>query len=119
MPWVNKDDQFPEHPKVWGLSDAAYRLHDSGICYCNRHLTDGLISADKVPSLVPRFRKATLIELVEKGIWIALLGGETYEIHDFLDWNRSRDQVLADRERLRAVRSEAGKKGARARWQNG
>lgn len=118
MPWVNKDDQMPEHPKVWALSDAAYRLHDSGICYCNRQLTDGLISADKVPTLVPRYKKQTLAELVERGIWTSLMDGSAYVIHDFLDWNRSREQVLEDKARLRAVRSAAGKKGAQARWQN-
>lgn len=115
MPWVNKDDQMPEHPKVWGLSDAAYRLHDSGICYCNRQLTDGLISAAKVPTLVPRFRKATLTELVDKGIWRSLNDGQAYEIHDFLQWNRSRAQVLEAREK----KSRAGKKGAASKWGDG
>ena len=36
MPWANFDDQFPKHPKVLPLSDAAFRLHVSGvtvICY--------------------------------------------------------------------------------------
>jgi hypothetical protein len=37
-------------------------------------------------------------------------------IHDYLDWNRSREQIETDRERIRKVRSEAGKKGAKARW---
>lgn len=112
MPWANVDENFPEHPKVDGLSDLAFRLHVSGICYCARHLTDGLIPADKVPRLVPRFRKAALQELVDKGIWYWHESIETYEVHDYLDWNRSRAQVEAERER----KSKAGKKGAKSRW---
>lgn len=110
MPWVNLDDAFPEHPKNDGLSDSAFRLHVSGICYCNRHLTNGCIPAERVPRLVPRFRRQALEELVEKGHWLEADG--QYEIHDYLDWNRSREQVLAERQR----KSKAGKKGAEKRW---
>ena len=110
MPWANLDDQFPEHPKNDGLSDAAFRLAVSGICYANRFLTDGFVASDRVPRIVPRFRKAALDELVSGGLWLTVAGG--YEIHDFLDWNRSRAQVEEERERKR----KAGKKGAEARW---
>jgi hypothetical protein len=112
MPWVNTDDLMPEHPKVWSLSDAAYRLHHSGISYCNRQLTDGLISADKVPTLVPRYKKTALAELVDRGMWNALMDGQAYVIHDFLDWNRSRAQVIEAREK----KSRAGRKGAEVKW---
>lgn len=110
MPWVNLDDEFPEHDKVDALSDAAFRLHVAGICYCNRRLTDGFIRTAKVPRLVPRFRRVTLDELLEAGMWID--HGGRFEIHDYLDWNRSRAEVEAERER----KSKAGKKGAQSRW---
>lgn len=110
MPWANLDDQYPKHPKVVGLSDAAFRLHTSGICYCAQYLTDGLIDIEAVRVLVPRFRQKALDELVDRGLWIG--HGEVYEIHDFLEWNRSRAQVEAERERKR----KAGRKGAEARW---
>lgn len=119
MPWLNMDENFPEHPKVDGLSDSAFRLHVSGMCYAARHLTDGLIPADKVQRLVPRFRRAAVEELVSKGVWYWHESIQTYEVHDYLDWNRSRAEITTERERLRKVRSEAGKKGAKARWQNG
>lgn len=110
MPWANFDDQFPKHPKVLPISDAAFRLHVSGVCYCVQYLTDGVIEAKAVPLLVPRFRARTLAELVERGLWVN--GGEQYLIHDFLQWNRSREQVEADRERKR----KAGRMGAESRW---
>lgn len=110
MPWANLDDQFPKHPKVVGLSDAAFRLHVSGICYCAQFLTDGAIDRDVVRLLVPRYKKAALDELITKGQWIPTKTG--FEVHDYLQWNRSREQVEAERER----KSRAGKKGAEKRW---
>lgn len=110
MPWVNLDDQFPSHPKIMPLSDAAFRLHISGICYCNKHLTDGLIGAEAVPTLRPRYRPNMLAELIDRGLWMA--HGDVYEIRDFLDWNRSKADVEAERDRKRS----AGRKGAEKRW---
>jgi hypothetical protein len=53
-----------------------------------------------------------LDELVRKGHWYFHEAIASYEIHDFLEWNRSREQVEAERER----KSKAGKKGAEKRW---
>lgn len=110
MPWANLDDQFPKHPKVLPLTDAAFRLHVSGICYAAQYLTDGLVEAAVVPLLVPRYRPRTLEELLARGLW--LQHDAIYEIHDYLEWNRSREQVEAERERKR----KAGRMGAQSRW---
>lgn len=115
MAWVYLDDNFPEHPKVWGLSDAAYRLHQSAIHYCNRHLTDGKIPASKVRTLVPKFKQSALNELTDRAMWIPTHTGD-YVLHDYLDWNKSKAETESHRDRLTMVRSEAGKKGAKARW---
>lgn len=112
MTWVNLDDQYPEHPKVDGLSDGAFRLHTSAICYCNRHLTDGVVTAEKVVRLVPRFKRSYVDELLERLVWHDLGGGAAYEIHDYLDWNASRAQVAEARQK----NSENGRKGATKRW---
>ena len=104
MSWVNMDDQFPDHKKVAGLSDGAFRLHVAGICYCARHLTDGLIEAEEVPRLVRKYRKSSLDELIERGIWKAATiecAPVAYEIHDYLQWNDSRETVLERRERAK------------------
>lgn len=97
MAHAQLDDLFGDHPKIAGLSDAAFRLHTLGILYCARHLTDGVIAADEVPRLVRRYRKAALVELVERGLWLDVLGG-AFSIHDYLDWNPSRDEVERRRE---------------------
>jgi hypothetical protein len=116
MAWVYLDDEFPEHQKNWALTDAAFRLHTSGIAFCNRQLTDGFIRGDKVPSLVPRYRRKTLDELVDRKLWVPIMDGHLYEVHDYLDWNKSKEQITEEKERLRLVRSAAGKKGAEKRW---
>lgn len=110
MPWANLDDQYAEHPNNWVLSDAAFRLHTAAICYANKHKTDGEVVASKVPTLVPKFKRAALVELLDRGHWLDK--GETYEVRDFLDWNRSRAQIETESQR----KSQAGRKGAQKRW---
>ncbi len=109
MTWVTFDDGFPDHRKVAGLSDAAFRLHVAGICHCARHLTDGLIDAEEVPRLVRRYRRGALSELVDRGLWVAVGDRAAYAIHDFLDWNLSRDRVIRRREA--AARRKAAERG--------
>lgn len=110
MPWANLDDGYPDHPKVIRLSDAAFRLHTSAVCHCAKYLTDGHVAAVKVPTLVPRYRPRTLTELVDAGLWAR--EGDGFAVHDYLDWNRSREQVEAERSR----KSAAGRRGAARRW---
>lgn len=115
MPYLNLDDNFADHPKVDALSDGAFRLHVSALLYCSRGKTDGFVPMDRVSRLVPRYKKALLTELLEARLWYTR-PGDQIEAHDYLDWNKSREQIDADRERIRKARSDAGKKGATARW---
>lgn len=110
MTWANFDDNFADHPKVLALSDGAFRLHTSGILYSARYLTDGVVPATVAARLTPGYKPAHLTELVKAGLWLRGDGG--YQIHDYLQWNRSRDQIMSERAR----KSEAGKRGAKQRW---
>ncbi|MDO8308579.1 MAG: hypothetical protein Q7V58_09540 [Actinomycetota bacterium] len=114
MAWVTIDDQFPEHRKVAGLTDAAFRLHFCGIAYCSRQLTDGLIETDAIPTLVRKYRPAALAELVERGLWKPIAIGEgkpaVYEIHDYLQWNQPREVVLARKEKAAKRAKESREK---------
>lgn len=114
MTWANFDDNFADHPKTLGLTDGAFRLHVSGILYCSRHLTNGFVPKPKVPGLTPNYRPSHLRELVLAGMWKAPVGGPVseYEIHDYLEWNRSRESIMSERAR----KSEAGRRGAKSRW---
>ncbi len=110
MTWARFDDSFPEHPKVIGLSADAFRLHVTAICYSARTLTDGVIQQASLRVIGANKKLAT--ELVDAQLWdLHQLG---YAVHDYLDYNPSRDHVLAEREK----RSAAGKAGANSRWQS-
>lgn len=119
MAYAKFDDGFADHPKVRNLSDAAYRMHSSGILHCARWLTDGLITREVLPDLLRRSgvkkRDRALAELLASGLWREHASelGAVYEIHDYLDWNDSRAQVEHRRERnadrLRKWREQNGK----------
>ncbi|MFI8206846.1 hypothetical protein [Streptomyces sp. NPDC085937] len=98
MPWVKLDDRFPSHRKIALLSDRAFRLHVSAICWCAENLTDGRI-ADRELALVTRVRgvKATAKQLEDAGLWDRTEDG--WVIHDYLDYNPSREQVLLERKK--------------------
>ena len=107
MPWVRIDDSLPDHPKVALVADdAAMWLHVCGLCYANRYLTNGFIPKEQVKRLA---RNRGAAKLVKAGLWDEVDGG--YQIHDYLEYQSSRDKVLADRE-------AAKKRMARARGEN-
>ena len=97
MPYLNLDDGFTEHRKVDALSDGAFRLHTSGLCYCARELTDGHVPEHRVARLVPRFRAAHLSELTRALIWLP--SGDGFDIHDYLEWNKPREWWIEKREK--------------------
>jgi len=105
MPWVRIDDAAMTHPKVIGLSDKAFRLWVWGLAYCQQHLTDGYIplAAIKAASVL---RVAS--QLVQARLWdVREAGG--WDVHDYTDWNDSREEVndkrTRARERMRGVRA--------------
>jgi len=102
MGWLRLDDAFGDHPKVIGLSDRAFRAHVMGLLYCARHLTDSVVPHAAAP------KTAAVRELERAGLWTATRGGG-WLIHDFLDYNPSKADVLADREQWREQRVAAGK----------
>lgn len=89
MPYLNMDDNFADHPKIDVLSDGAFRLHVAGLCYCARNTTDGIVEKLRVPRLTRTYKPAFLKELLASNIWVP--HGLGYEIHDYLDWNKSRE----------------------------
>lgn len=122
MPYLNLDDNYPDHPKVEGLTDAAFRLHTAGMAYAAKYLLDGYLTASQV-SKRPGHKPTTLRELIDGGLWHECgegCGTKTcppgrpgrYLIHDFLQWNKSRDwwekKRRKDSERLAKWRAENG-----------
>jgi hypothetical protein len=114
MTWARIDENAPLHPKLIRAGCTAVGLWLAGVCYCNRLLSDGVIPAKDLPMLIPgisvRTAKRAIRKLVSVGLWHERPGG--YEVHDFLDYNPSRADVLA----RRAATKEAGRRGALKRW---
>lgn len=92
MAWVRIHDGAMTHPKLVGLSDKAFRLWVWGLSYAQQHLTDGLLTSDAIPSRVRRAAE----DLVAKRLWETHDIG--FKIHDYLDWNDSRESVIAKRD---------------------
>lgn len=118
MSWAKLDDQFPDHPKIEAAGPEAAWLYVCGICYCARYLTDGEIPKTRVPRLSAlKSAEKHAKKLVAVGLWID--AGTSYLVHDYLDYNPPRDEVEFRREQVSRKRSEAGRRGAAARWGDG
>jgi hypothetical protein len=110
--YVRLHDGFDEHPKVAGLSNKAFRTYIEALCYCSRNLTDGQISFAVAKKLAPPHVWAELhcSGLVE-------VPGEVrdgYVLHDYLEHQRSADQVKQYKEAKRTAGSKGGKARAAA-----
>jgi hypothetical protein len=109
MSWAKFSDDFWCHPKVVGLSDRAFRLHVTAICWSAALETDGAVPRAMLAVL--RGTPAAARELEAAGLWEQTAGG--WCIHDFLEYNPSRSDLEERRER----RSAANRENARRRWQ--
>ncbi len=110
MTWFRLDDGFWCHPKTMAVSDAAAGLLVKMGCYSSHQLTDGWVPAVALPriSCSDDYRPA-LEELERAGFVTAEVrdGKEGYQIHDFCDYNPSREDVLSERRK----KAEAGRSG--------
>jgi hypothetical protein len=112
MTWAKLDDSFPEHPKVIGLSDRAFRVHVTAICFAAKNETDGEIPRAALARLAGTGKAAA--ELVAAGLWDTTSRGG-WAIHDYLKYNPSkllldekRQQTAERVERWRNDRRNAG-----------
>jgi hypothetical protein len=108
MSWAKVDDQLHAHRKAklaWKRHPRALGLHLLALSYCAGHLTDGFVDVEFVEEKVPvaRERDAVTKALVDAGLWAAEDGG--WRIHDWLDYNPSRTDVLEKRRKDSARKS--------------
>ncbi|MFC7582466.1 hypothetical protein ACFQYP_00650 [Nonomuraea antimicrobica] len=101
MPWVRVDDQFPMHRKVRPLSDKAFRLYMSALCWANANLTDGTIRTHEITyvSDVSSPRRYAR-ELCDAGLWSKT--NEGWQIHDYLEYQASAIKIREERANKRA-----------------
>jgi hypothetical protein len=106
--WLKLINTFPDHPKVLAAGDKAAWLYICGLCYCSRQMTDGLIPRGALRHLTEEARPLySASRLVAVGLWSAC--DEGWRVHDYEDHQRSRAQIVADKEqtRLRVGRHRA------------
>lgn len=103
--WVKLDSDYPDNPKIHGLSHAAFRLHVTLIAYCAKELTDGHVSTVGARVVTARcslgrrtvahvwheLHTAGLIERCDDG-WM---------LHDFLAMNPQLERSVVDARRKR------------------
>lgn len=113
MAWLRLSDNYVDHPKFFALSDGAFRLWHESMAYCRRHQTDGLFSF-AVMRAFRSFTKSREKQLAESGLW-DLVPAMGYRIHDYLDWNPSRDEEnerrAVSKAAMRAMRERRQAKG--------
>jgi hypothetical protein len=117
--YVTVHDGLPDHPKIIDAGGEAGWLYVCGLAYCSRQLTDGVIPKRMVPRLTDGSKsEASASALVRVGLWhegehgcpkCPVAEPETYVVHDYLDHQRSAEEVRD----LRAKRSAAGQKGGK------
>lgn len=115
MAWARIDDSILDHPKILEAGEDARDLLIASIIWCNRHLTDGRIPKAALPVLSQKKTvKKNAEALVRVGLWED--HGSYWQVHDYLDWNPSREEVekqrAASAERMR--KSRARRRGDRA-----
>jgi hypothetical protein len=120
MTWVKLDDHFDEHPKIAALSDTALALWVASLAYCNRNLTDGFIpfaighgklrycDGNPVPSIH---------ELEQSGLWEEDEIRRGWIIHDYGEYQPTKEDVLAERAYKQAAGQAGGQASAQARAQ--
>lgn len=132
MVWARIDDQILDNPKIARAGVYGFALHVAAITWCCRNLSDGqipyarvtaLLTCDRIhfdtsnPMALPDGPSSMVgdegldphtiaAHLIECGLWRRTDGG--YEIHDFLEYNPSREQV--DRKRGGASERQAKKR---------
>lgn len=99
--FVKLADGFPDHPKVVGLSDPAFRAYIEALCYCSRYLTDGAIPEPAARKFAPG---RVISELVAAKLVERRAGA--IHIHDYLEHQTSAEHVA----NVRAKRVQAASK---------
>lgn len=140
MGWIRVSDDFYDHPKFTDITPLSIALWIVGMGYCNRNLTDGYLPSSAAARLCDfdglsytvaegelfavgedDCTPLAIHDLLKSGLWHAdghdcpgcpQPGRRRYYVHDYLVYQPSADEIKATQEK----RSEAGKKGASARW---
>ena len=96
MAWIRLDDQIAHHPKITSATPTSLWLYVAALGFSQKYLTNGYIPKQSL-SAISHLRNVSRAsrELVAAGLWEKVTDG--FQIHDYLDFNDSRDELLAKR----------------------
>jgi len=96
VPWVKLDDQFFVNRKARSVGLEGRALFLASVCYCGMQLNDGKFPKADLPVIaaLADVPAATAERLFATGLWHCD-DNDLVEVHDYLTWNRSRQQVIA------------------------
>lgn len=103
MPFGRLHEEAAGDSKLLAISDAAWRMWGMGLIYCQKNLTDGYIPAGAIFVWGIRAKQPHRIaeELCtpqvagKAALWERAADG--YQVHDYLQWNDSKDDILKGR----------------------
>lgn len=111
MTWGKIDDQLSFHPKAVQAGNEALGMWVRAMSYSCQMLTGGFIAKDMATALGG---VKVAQRLVDARLWHVVDGG--YQFHDWDEYQPCAETEKAKRAKLKAERSQAGKAGAKARW---
>src|ERR1035437_9135136 len=102
MTWTRLSDNYTDRAEFEDMSLSACYLDVEALVYCNRLLTDGFLSASKLPRITrSNDPDDDMQELIDSGLWEEVEGGFQRE------WDDQRNRVDVERERAKsAVRTK-------------
>lgn len=116
MTWVRLDDSVLSHPKVCRAGVEAFALWVGGLCYANRHATDGHLPEHVLSILYPAsgWSPATLARLsrrlVEVGLWRSDERGG-WMIHGYDEYQEEALRASVDARRAAARERKRAQRG--------
>ena len=117
MPWVKLDEHIDDHPKFAEVGTQGLALFMILLCYCNRQHNDGFVPQSVLTMTLRKW--AISADVVDAMLAVRLLepADRGVRMHDYLEYQPSRNEVEEKRTAISEARSQAGIKGNTTRWQ--
>lgn len=110
--FIRLDLDYADHPKIIGLSDAAFRAHITMMLYSRKYETDGILKKPIANRLGSQWDTDVLTELQEndsESPSLILRADGDYELHGFADMQETRAEIRARTERNRQNGARGGR----------
>lgn len=112
MTWFKLDDKSAFHRKVLRAGNEAWGALCRAGCASSSEGTDGRITLDTALAIAPM---KVWEKLIASGLVERTEGSSDLQIHDFLDWNPSAEQVRQKRDARARAGAEGGRRSGQTR----